>query len=405
METPKIPANEAERLAKLRAYQILDTLPEAEYDSITRLASFICQTPISLVSLIDENRQWFKSHHGLDATETPRDVAFCAHAINQPDRVFVVDDPTKDHRFADNPLVTGYPEVKFYAGAPLVTADGYALGTLCVIDHQARHLNESQLEALKTLAFEVVSQLELRWKIREMEQVQAQLQEQKNELERFAHQVSHDLKSPLRAMGMLAELVREESAAALSDDSRDALEKLQDKAEHAFKLVNGILEHAVAGQAQCKPEAMQLEPFIQSVVDFCSPGKGTHIVFDLQVFQWNSDPVLLHQILQNLINNAIKYNDKSECLITIRTTLREAQLCIEVEDNGPGIPEAFRERIFLMFQTLHGVDKFGQKGTGIGLSTVKRLTQALGGSIAVDSTPGEGSVFRVLLPEILSSPQ
>lgn len=162
MKNPKIPANEKERLKVLEEYQILDTLPEDLYDDITEIASQICNTPISLISLIDDSRQWFKSHHGLDVSETPKDVAYCAHAINEPDKILEVPDAFEDERFHDNPLATGDPHVRFYAGAPLKTKDGHTLGTLCVIDHEKRKLTAEQKKTLWALSRQVVALLELR---------------------------------------------------------------------------------------------------------------------------------------------------------------------------------------------------------------------------------------------------
>lgn len=153
--------NEVERLRTLRLYNIIDTQAEQAFDDLARLAAAICETPIGLVSIVDESRQWFKARVGLDVPQTPRDVAFCAHAIQQPD-VFVVEDATKDSRFSSNPLVTEDPAIRFYAGAPLVVADGSALGTLCVIDRQPRRLTSEQLDALTILRRSVVAQLELR---------------------------------------------------------------------------------------------------------------------------------------------------------------------------------------------------------------------------------------------------
>jgi PAS domain S-box-containing protein len=163
VKIPPKPGNEQQRLQALQDYHVLDTLPEQELDDLTRIASHICKTPIALISLIDENRQWFKSRVGLDATETPRDVAFCAHAI-LGDEVFVVPDSSKDGRFHDNPLATGAPHVRFYAGAPLRTPTGQRIGTLCVIDHVPRDLTPEELAALQALARQAVSQLELRKK-------------------------------------------------------------------------------------------------------------------------------------------------------------------------------------------------------------------------------------------------
>ncbi|MGI9105727.1 MAG: sensor histidine kinase [Pyrinomonadaceae bacterium] len=158
---PSLPRNEAERLAALRECAILDTHPEEIFDDIPRLAAYVCQAPIALVSLVDASRQWFKAKVGLEASETPRDASFCAHAILKPD-LFIIKDTLLDERFANNPFVVSEPHIRFYAGAPLVTSDGYALGTLCVIDRVPRELSDEQADALRVLARHTVTQLELR---------------------------------------------------------------------------------------------------------------------------------------------------------------------------------------------------------------------------------------------------
>lgn len=157
-----LPENEQVRLEALKRYNVLDTQAELAYDDIARLAATIAQTPIALISLIDENRQWFKSRMGLDAHQTSREIAFCAHAIRNPENTFIVPDAQEDARFADNPLVTGDPHIRFYAGAPLITPDNHALGTLCVIDRMPRELSQEQRESLEALSRLVVTQLELR---------------------------------------------------------------------------------------------------------------------------------------------------------------------------------------------------------------------------------------------------
>lgn len=161
MQKPKLPKNESDRLEALNRYHILDTLPEKEYDDLTRLAAEICGTPIALISLVDRDRQWFKSKVGLDMSETPRDISFCGHAV--ADSAFLnVPDTTQDARFADNPLVAKDPSIRFYAGMPLKTSDNFTLGTLCVIDHQPRNLTEKQIRQLESLSRLAISQFELR---------------------------------------------------------------------------------------------------------------------------------------------------------------------------------------------------------------------------------------------------
>ena len=160
MEVP-MPVNEAARVAALQKYAILDTDPEQGFDDLALLASYICRTPIALISLIDENRQWFKSKVGLSVSETSREIAFCSRAILQTD-VFIVPDTLQDERFRNNPLVVSEPGIRFYAGAPLITDEGYALGTLCVIDRTPREISADQKEALKALSRLVLTQLEFR---------------------------------------------------------------------------------------------------------------------------------------------------------------------------------------------------------------------------------------------------
>ena len=390
MLSARIPDNESERQANLDLYEILDTFPEEAFDAITSIAAHICGTPIALISLIDKDRQWFKSHHGLAVSETPRDFAFCAHAILEPDQLFVVEDAQLDNRFFDNPLSTGDPNVIFYAGAPLISSEGFPLGTLCVIDNKPHTLNSDQRKALADLSNQVIAQIELRRNLKE-------LKSKNEELSRYAHLISHDLRSPMQSIYQLSKIIAKESEGNLSEKAEKAMGQLQKKALQSQELVDGILKHSLAGEHSYAPERIQMLEFVNDLIDFCSPPSVIKLIPEVTVSEIVCDPTILHQILQNLISNAIKYNDKEQGVIRIAVNANDSELTFEVIDNGPGIPEKYHERIFGMFQTLSHADRFGNKGTGIGLHTVKNLVVLLGGFITIESKEGEGSAFKVTI--------
>jgi GAF domain-containing protein len=196
--------NEAKRLKVLWQYDVLDTVPEAMFDDLTELAARICEAPIALISLVDEDRQWFKSRVGVSVKETSRDISFCSYAIQQ-EGLFIIPDTTKDRRFAQNPLVLSDPKIRFYAGAPLITPDGHALGTLCVIDKVPRSLRPEQQQALRVLARHVMTQLELRRHARELVEARQEGANVKDELARLRTEV---------------ELLRRKLAAGKSQSSR-----------------------------------------------------------------------------------------------------------------------------------------------------------------------------------------
>jgi GAF domain-containing protein len=192
------PVNEEGRIAALEKYAILDTDPEQPFDDLTLLASFVCKTPIALISLVDEDRQWFKSHVGMDASETSRDIAFCSTAIMQSD-VLVVPDALLDERFRDNPLVASDPHIRFYAGAPLINEDGYALGTLCVVDRRPRELAPEQREALKALSRLVLAQLEFRRNLILLKEALTDRTKEEHERQR---ELVHVQETLMRVMGL-----------------------------------------------------------------------------------------------------------------------------------------------------------------------------------------------------------
>jgi anti-sigma regulatory factor (Ser/Thr protein kinase) len=194
--------SEPARLAALQRYRILDTEPERAFDDLTLLASRICGTPMALITLVDTDRQWFKSRIGFSVSETSRAVSFCTHAIEQRD-LFIVPDACADATLRDSPLVTGDPHIRFYAGAPLVTPDGHALGTLCVLDHVSRTLTPEQLESLEALRRQVESQLELRWKITELKQTLAERDRAEAEQVALTNEVRAALESVSKLSGLM----------------------------------------------------------------------------------------------------------------------------------------------------------------------------------------------------------
>lgn len=394
MLIPQKHENETKRLQLLESYSILDSLPEADFDNLTAIASQICNIPISLITLLDSDRQWFKSHHGLDATETPREYAFCAHAIHDKDAAFVVEDARKDERFHDNPLVTGSPNVVFYAGVPLSNNVGLPLGTLCVIDHKPNVLSETQLKALKALADQVMNLLELRKNKLHLEQAILELEQTNQELTRFAYVAAHDLKSPLNNISSLTNLLKEEYSTKIDVQGLTIIDLIQNSSEQLRGLIDGLLDYSKSTKVI---HSNKIDIDLQKLRDdlivlFSFESKFVlELTSDLKYI--NANKTAIEQILINLATNAIKYNDKplTEAVLTI--TENETQYKISFKDNGPGIKKEDYSRIFQLFTTLTDKDKFGQTGTGIGLATVKKLVENLGGKIHLESEIGKGACF------------
>ena len=390
MKKPEIPDNEDSRLKELESYSILDTLSEEDYDDITSLASEICGTPISLISLVDENRQWFKSHHGLNSCETPRDYSFCAHAINAPDDVFIIEDSTKDPRFEDNPLVTDEPYVIFYAGVPLVTKNGFPLGTLCVIDNKPNVVSDGQVKSLRVLAKQVIKLLELRKNEQLLENALKNLQEQNNELNDYAHIISHDLKSPIRNIEALIAWLREDYHEILESKGRETIDLIRTNLEKMDDLIEGVLKYSTIDKKSQAHQKVDLSLLIPEIIQMMNVPENCTINVQKDMPEVVGDRFQLHQIFQNLIENSIKYNDKPECSITIGWIPQKDGHELYVKDNGPGIEPQFHDKIFQMFQRLdHQIDS-----TGIGLSLVKKIITRYGGKIWVESSPGDGTTFH-----------
>lgn len=394
MKIPEIPLNERGRLKALSEYSILDTLPELEYDDITQLASQICGTSISTISLIDENRQWFKSKVGLGVNETTREISFCGHAIVEPDKIFTVKDSRLDERFQNNPLVIGEPHVIFYTGVPLISPSGFALGTLCVIDDQPKELNQDQLKSLKSLANQVVSLFELRKSKLLLERLTNDLENRNLELEKFARVAAHDIKSPLNNISALTELLISQYADKLDADGITMMQMLNVSSETLRELVDGILEHSKADHIGIETQSQfDLYKLIRECILLLDNQSKYSFKINFNATIIVANKIALQQILLNLISNAIKYNDQEKVEIDINFAEDSDYYTFEVTDNGVGIDPKYQDKIFDIFEIVSVEDRFGKRGTGIGLSTVKKLVQVLGGQIRVESVVGQGATF------------
>lgn len=385
---------ERERIKALYAYEILDTDAEEAYDNLTRIAARICGTPISLISLIAPERQWFKSAHGFDARETCRDISVCDHAIRNKDEVMEVPDTLLDERFKDNPFVTSDTGVRFYAGAPLRTPEGHAIGTLCVIDRKPRKLTSEQHNTLQTLADQVMILMELRRKNRELKEKEAAAKEHIKELEKFAYVVSHDLKSPLNNIFSLSRLLRDGCEDRLNETELRSLDFLQESASSLGDLIDGILNHYRSDKLlEADRENISAADLLDKVTGlFSGKAKFSYILPNgVRILNIQSAPV--QQILINLIANGLKYNDAEIPHIQMEIGVEEDYYRFSVKDDGRGISAEDETRIFDLFTTLSAPDRNNRQGTGIGLATVKKLVEKLGGQIAVYSEPGEGSTF------------
>ncbi|HSG02351.1 MAG TPA: response regulator [Marinobacterium sp.] len=405
MEIPELPVFERERIEALRSLQVLDTDPEERFDRITRILSRFLDVPIALVSLVDENRQWFKSKVGLSATETPRDISFCGHAILSDD-LLVIDDALQDARFADNPLVTGDPKIRFYAGKPLKSADGHSLGTLCAIDREPRHLSEDEILMLNDLAKMVeheLDQIELTSYANRESEARREAERAKTELagllerqkEMFAI-VGHELRTPVAAIDMLSvdcELPDAEKIDQIRGISQGLLSTLDD------------LRTVISPQRALESKLTQSDPLLVikqalNPLKFLIRSSGFELVLNTgkvenRVFSFHAQA--LRQAITNLVKNAACHSDGRTIYISFEQSLIEDgvyQGKLMVEDDGKGIPECAQSKIFEPF--VRGDTR--SEGTGLGLFIIKELAALMGGELGYTASQYGGAGFTLSFP-------
>ena len=387
MKPALIPQNEKERLRILNSYKILDTLPEEDYDAIAKIASGICNTPIALISLVDKDRQWFKSKQGIEATQTPRELAFCAHSILHPDELFIIDDATKDDRFHDNPLTTEDPKVIFYAGAPLNTAEGHAIGTLCVIDHKPKKLSSHQKDALKLLAKQVVSLLELRKRNFELEKTNQKIVKLNEQLNDFAYRLTHDLKSPISGVNFLVDVLKQDYFKLFKETgAEEYINLIYSRMNYMGTLVDEILEYTKVNTENIVYEKFNVKTILDSIIRNIDFEEKIHLHTDALDFTIESSKIGFVQVFQNLISNSRKYTDEEDVNLTVEFKKDHQFYHFIYSDNGPGIEEKYWNKVFNMFETLNNENN---DNTGIGLATVKSIIKRLGGEIYIKNRADE----------------
>ncbi len=430
MITPGIPKDEKERLSALLAYDILDSEAEEDFDDIVKLASMVCGTDSSLISLVDEKRQWFKAKTGhIESTETPRDIAFCAHAILGEDE-FVVPDAAADDRFHDNPLVLENI-VRFYAGTPLTNSNGYNLGTLCVIDRQPTRITEEQLFALKVLGKQVMNRIELRRKIVQLDEKISELAESlerekaaKEEADRanalkskFLAHVSHEIRTPLHGIQGIIDFLKDTS---LDKRQKEYLSILNSSSKMLRSITDNVLDlcKIESGKWEVHLAPFQIKDTIQELYNLYSPyakQKGLH--FHLNITENLPDIIVgdklsTQQILGNLITNALKFTEVGEVNLEIEVIEfqdKEIKLKFSIKDTGIGIGEDLKEKLFQEWMRGKQEKREIIEGTGLGTTIMKNLINLLGGDLGFvsplydqHSSGGPGSEFWVIIPFTLA---
>ncbi|MBX3738445.1 MAG: response regulator [Candidatus Didemnitutus sp.] len=412
-----LPANEAQRLAALRSYAILDTAPEREYEDLVALAADICGAPLASITFVDEARQWFKARVGFAEAETPREISFCAHAIVAPraDDLFVVNHADADPVFRSFANVTGAPHIRFYAGAPLVTPDGFALGTLCVLDRQPRVLTESQARALRVLRRHVVNALELRRLIHAQSASIDELHVAQRALEaartsalaateaksRFLATMSHEIRTPMNAVVGMTELL---ARTPLTTEQHEAVATIGASGQLLLRLVGDILDLAKieAGKLELEEAPFDLRECLEHALRLVRPGaQAKQLALDLVLApglpaEVSGDVTRLTQILVNLLANAVKFT--AHGAVTLRASAQQTddarfRLSFAVTDTGIGLQPDEIARLFQEFTQARASTTRRYGGTGLGLAISQRLAALHGGRIDVESTPGRGSTF------------
>jgi len=398
------PPNEAERLRALYRHGVLDTIDNPRFDRLTRLAARSLDVPMCLISLIDRGRQVSLSQSGMLEREYPRDLTFCAHTILGHD-LFEVPDATRDARFAVNPLVTGPPGLRYYAGYPLISPEGLAIGTMCVIDTVPREPLEDEPRAvLRDLAGTAMDLIEAQaWALEAESERQLALQAAVLK-DDYLNAMAHELRTPVNAMTGFGELLRMTGAPnVLTDSQRGYLDSIIEAGEYMGRLINETLiaqtPASSALETDQKGAVVLLDPVLKAVGRLLLPlARKQNVALMVaeagEIAVWG-DALRIRQVLINLISNAVKYN-RCGGSVTVSVAAEAGCVSLTCEDTGQGIAEADLPDMLSPFNRGGAADG-AVEGTGLGLYITDRLVRAMGGRVAVDSTLGVGTTITVML--------
>lgn len=390
--------NEEERIRTLDEYGIMDTNKESVFDDITHVAASICNTPIALVSLIDHRRQWFKAKVGLDVEETHRNIAFCTHAILQDD-VFEVEDASQDSRFFDNPLVTSDPNIRFYAGVPLVAYNKAKLGTLCVISDKPNKLDGEQKRLLKVLAKNVVALLNIKRQSKSLKNANGvqkrlieALEQSNRELDTIAYTISQDFKSPLVKLSQNLNSIEQDPKTILSPDSLSILQQSDKSINSMQMMIADLLDFARMRVSHDYPETMQLKELTHILAAHIAWPDSFEL--DVQEIEVSLPKIPFATVLANLLSNSFHHHHRDKGKTTVLLTEHQEHYILRVIDNGPGIPKHLQNTVFNMFTT-----QDHNKRHGIGLATVQRIVEHHKGTIEIISDGLSGTEIKVCWPK------
>ncbi|MBE8724359.1 GAF domain-containing hybrid sensor histidine kinase/response regulator [Flavobacterium hungaricum] len=394
-----IPENELQRLAALRRYNILDTLPDHAFNDATKLVSYICGVPIAHISFIDESRQWFKSEIGIGLSEVPREISFCQYTIMESELV-EINDTFLNERFKDDPNVTDGFKVRFYAGIPLTTPDGYNIGTLCAIDHVSKTLNENQRNALSIIAKHVIVQLELQTKNIELDKQKKIAEKAVFAKDSFLANMSHEIRTPLNSIIGFTDLLAQTN---LDEVQSEYINNVQIAGENLLLIVNDILDLSKieSGNLTIDAEPFNLKKTLKHVYNLLKVKVQKDVEFNLYLDADLPEMVVgdqgrLNQILVNLIGNALKFTKEGEVTASVKKvdeTESSYSLKFSVKDTGIGIQKSKLKTVFDRFTQAEETTTRTYGGTGLGLNIVKQLIELQQSEIHVKSELNRGSEF------------